>query len=316
MTIRTYRQEDEQQALTLWNAVLWADRVSADFFRERVFLDPNIAEDGLFVAEEDGRVVGLAVAFVRRTDLPWGYEGKKEAQKDIGFLLPVIVAPESYGGEAARGLLAAAETYLRAQGRKTVSVCGYGPLFFPNAVDREQYPQLHQFFLDNGYRPQGVSYSMKCDLTSFRISDVVRDLENRFAEEQIRFRAYRPEDLLAVKRFLLREFPGWISHFAEKIRAKAPGHEIMLAFEGEDVIGYCQYNYYGFTERVGPFAVAAAMRGRNIGQVMVAHLLQRMSEHGLLCAYFCSTGERQLKFYRKNGFEVFRTKTAFAKEIA
>lgn len=313
MVIRRYQHCDESQVLTLWNTVLWADKTSAEFFREKILLEPNIGEDGFLVAVDDGQLVGAVIAFVRSTDLPWGYEGKCAAFKDKGFLLPILPPAACRKDGVGCDLLAAAETYLRSRGRSTVSICEYYPLFFPDGIDPERYPELHQFLLDCGYRPHDTTYSMGCDLRNHRFPEESRQLEQQLARERITFTGYRSEHLLAVKRFLLTDFPAWISAFAQKIFLKSPGHEVMLALEGEEVVGYCQYNYCGLAERVGPFGVSETMRGKGVGQVLVAHLLESMAEQGYKFAHFCSTGQRQVKFYQKNGFTVYREKTVFQK---
>jgi len=311
MIIRKYQQDDEAEVVALWNTVLWADRISPELFREKILLDPNFGEDGVFIAEEGKRIVGAAVTFVWRAENnPWK-QGNVAASRETGSLLPVICGEKDVAGK----LIGAAEAYLKECGRKTVSVCRHSPFFFPNAVERECYPEIYQFFVDNGYEPQETTYSMGRDLRHYKFPDEARALEAKLREEGITFATYRPEHLLAVKRYMLGECPGWMWDFATKVCMKNQEHEITLAFKGNDVVGYCQYNFRGEQmERVGPFSIAQSMRGKNVGRVMTAHLLQTMSEHKMHFAYFCWTGS-QYKFYLKNGFEIFRKQTPFEKVL-
>jgi ribosomal protein S18 acetylase RimI-like enzyme len=313
MIVRRYQPRDESQMLALWNTALWADKISPESFREKVLLDPNIGEDGIFVAEDGGQFLGAAIAFVRSTDLPWGYEGKSRAASDKGFVLPVFPPPACCNDGVGPELLATAEDYLRSRQRTTISICGYYPLFLPDGIDGARYPELHGFLMDSGYHPHDTTYSMGCDLRNHRFAEEPGRSRDRLGEEQITFSHYRPEHLLAVKRFLLGEFPAWISSFVYKVATRSPGHEMSLAIQGDEVVGYCQYNYYGQTERVGPFGVSEKMQGKGVGQGLVAHLLESMAEGGLRFAYFGSTGRRQVKFYEKNGFAVYREKTVFEK---
>jgi GNAT superfamily N-acetyltransferase len=312
MIIRKYQQADEAEVVALWNTVLWADKISPEFFREKILLDPNFGEDGVFVAEEGMHILGAAVTFVCRTENnPWK-QGAVADSKDKGSLLPVLCVDK----KIADRLIGAAEAYLKECGRKIVSVCQHSPFFFPNSIDRKSYPEIYQFFIDNGYKPTGTSYSMGRDLRHYQYPEEARAMEEKFRGEGITFATYHPRHLLAVKRYMLAECPGWMADFAIKICRQNPEHEIMLAFKNSDVVGYCQYNFCGEQlERVGPFSVAQSMRGKNIGQVMTARLLQTMSEHKIQFAYFGSTGNRQLPFYTKNGFEVFREKTPLEKTL-
>ncbi len=314
MSIRRYNDHDEAEVVALWNRAWWADKTTPEFFREKILLEPNIGEEGFFLAEEQGGIVGAVNAFVRSTDLPWGYGGASAALKGKGFLLPLL--PSAACGEAGRELLAAAEDYLRQRRRTLVSVCEYYPLFYPDGVDQARYPALHGFLLENGYRHHDTTYSMSCDLRDHRYPEKAHCLERQLGEQGITFTSYRPEHLLPIKRFLLREFPSWVSCFANKVAQRSPGHEIMLALADGEVVAYCQYRYYGLAERVGPFGVSAALRGAGVGYVLVARLLQNMAECGFQAAYFCTAGERQAKFYAKNGFVVYREKTVFEKILS
>jgi mycothiol synthase len=315
MIVRHYEPGDEAQVLRLWNAAWWADKTTAEFFQEKVLMEPNIGEEGLFVAEDHGRIIGAANAFVRSTDLPWGYAGKSALFSKKGFFFPIFPVVACGNDGVGSELLRAGEAYLHDRGRTIVSVCEYYPLFYPDGIDRERYPELHSFFIANGYQPSDTSYSMSRDLRNHQFTAEACNLESRLAEEGISFTPYRPQYLIATRRFLLKEFPAWISCFAHKVVVRAPWHEMILAVQKDEVIGYCQYNYYGLVERVGPFGVARAMQGKGVGYVLVARLLGTMAECGYQLAYFCSAGQRQAKFYAKNGFTVFREKTIFEKSI-
>lgn len=315
MKVRRYEQCDESQVLALWNTAWWADKTTVEFFREKILMEPNIGEEGLFVAEDKGNIVGAANAFVRSTDLPWGYAGKSALHSKKGFLFPVFPAPVCKNG-VGQELLAAAEAYLRGRGRTIVSVCDYLPLFYADGIDKERYPEVHGLLTENGYDPKETTRAMSCDLRNHSFPDEARRAESRLGEEGITFTSYHPQHLLAVKKFLLKEFPAWISCLAHKVIVRAPWHEVVLGLQGGDqVIAYCQYNYYGVVERVGPFGVASAMQGRGVGYVLVAYLLQTMAERGYQLAFFGSAGERQANFYAKNGFTVFREKTIFEKKL-
>ena len=57
------------------------------------------------------------------------------------------------------------------------------------------------------------------------------------------------------------------------------------------------------------------MRGQGIGQVMTAKLLEVMAGRGIPFAWFASCTETNANFYSKNGFEIFRTKRIYIKNL-
>ena len=91
--------------------------------------------------------------------------------------------------------------------------------------------------------------------------------------------------------------------------------EAIVVRRGDEILGYCQYNYFGEAERIGPFGIRADMRGRGLGVIMVSKLLDTMAMRGFKHVWFAATGERKLRFYGVNGLRVFRKKTVFEKEI-
>ena len=315
MPVRNFAPEDGKKAIALWNRTLWADPIPDELFQERLLLDPNFDPDGFWVIEEGGELKAGAIGICRVTDLPWGYENRAEEQKDLGFLFPLLIEDSPEGVEHGRALLNVVEDYFRARQRKTVSVCEYGPLFFPDGVAESVYPRLYHLLIDSGYEVRSSHYSMRVDLCGFRIGDELRAIIAALEKEGIRFQPYSQDDLLAVRQFLSREFRGWLSHFANKIYAKAPCDEMVIVKQHDQVVGYCQYNYYGQTERVGPFGVAQSMRGRKIGQAMVAKLLEAMTRKTYQTAYFNSCSEHNTRFYAKNGFKVFRKKSILRKVL-
>ncbi|HBE02955.1 MAG: hypothetical protein A2096_00250 [Spirochaetes bacterium GWF1_41_5] len=316
MEIRQYHADDEKQLVALWNEVLWADKICLEFFREKLLLEPNIIDDGIFIAEESGKMAGAVIAWTRTTAQPWGFEGVSEEQKDTGFMLPLLIAPEHKNSGLGKELLEKSEKYLIALGKKYFSVCEYNPLFFLNGLDKESYPELHNFYLKNQYRQNRISYSMRIDLHKYVIPEDTRQIEKKLLTENITFSVCKPELFLAARKFLAKEFPRWLNNFIYKVQKIDTSSEIMLALRGAEAVGFCQYNYYGQQERVGPFGVSESLRGKKVGHVMVAKLCERMTEKGFQSAYFSSCVEGVKNFYGRNGFKVYKEKTIFTKEVS
>ncbi|OGV49804.1 MAG: hypothetical protein A2017_00950 [Lentisphaerae bacterium GWF2_44_16] len=315
MKIRNLESNDWKKVITLWNQTLWADKIYEDLFIQKFLLEPNFDRNGFFVAEENGELKGAAISFCRVFDQPWGYEGLTAQQLDKGFLVPLLIKETPEGIELGRTLLEKAESYLKGKGRKTVSVCEYNPLFCINGVDRNIYPGIHALFTENGYTESRVSYSMKADLNKFKISDEILEIISSLERENITFIQYSPDEMLRIREFFMKEFPRFMGHFTYKIITKAPAEEMLFVKQGEEIVGYCQYNYYGQPDRVGPFGVASSMRSKKLGQAMVAKLLERITCRGFQTAYFLSCRDELRHFYGKNGFEVFKGKSIFEKQI-
>ena len=60
--------------------------------------------------------------------------------------------------------------------------------------------------------------------------------------------------------------------------------------------------------------IAKAMRGQEIGQAMVAQLLEAMARKGFLAAYFNPCSEANSHFYAINGFKIFSAESGLQKE--
>jgi predicted N-acetyltransferase YhbS len=77
---------------------------------------------------------------------------------------------------------------------------------------------------------------------------------------------------------------------------------MVIATEGERVVGYCQHLD---ADHVGPFGVGAGYRNRGIGSVMLYRLLDGMRQKGYRFAWFGETG-RARAYYERAGFRVTR----------
>lgn len=312
MRIRKYDARDESDVISLWNESLFADRITPEIFRERILLDPNFDKSGFLLAEDNKGIVGATIGFIRRTDLPWGYERNKDS--DSGYIIVFFVAPDYYQTEIEKKLLENVILYFKKLGKKNISFSGYSPTFFPSGIDPEIYPHLFDFFKQNGFTEVGVSYSMRKDIFSFQIPEKIKKLEKKLKQEGITFSYFKLQYLLGVKEFLSSEFPHWLHKFVDKILLGHPNDEIVIVLKEEKVIGYCQHNYYRHLERVGPFGISSAFRGRKIGTVMLCKLLEGMAKKGYHYAWLGST-DLAKNYYERMGFEVFRKNVILKKEI-
>ena len=310
MIYRSYQENDWKELHRLYNRALHADQVTPEFFLEHLILSPNFDPAGVILAEENGQLTGAAVAqIVTRNASPW--TDQVTAAKATGYLMPPLITNAETGKE----LIARAEKYFLDNGRTTVRVSSLGPTLFPDSTDENAYPEICRALDESGYTVAARYHSMKRDLTGYAPSEKIAAKTTELKKLGIEAKVCEWEDVPAVKRFMMgSSLVGRLQNLSQKIRQ----HEldqIVIIRNAEDVLGYCQYNYYDELERVGPFGVTDKMRGQGIGQVMTAKLLQVMAQHGLPFAWFASCTETNAHFYRKNGFEIFRTKRIYTKNL-
>ena len=310
MIYRYFQEKDWEDLLHLYNRVLHADHVSQEFFLEHLILSPNFDPEGIILAEENGQLAGAAIAqIVTRNISPW--TDQVAAAKTTGYLMPPLITDAKTGKE----LILRAEKYFQTKGRTAVRVSSLGPTLFPDSTDENAYPEICQVLEENGYTVAARFHSMKRGLTNYVPSEKIAAKTAELKQQGIEAKICEWEDVPAVKRFMLgSSLVGRLQNLAQKIR-QGELNQIVIIRNAEDVLGYCQYKYYDELERVGPFGVTDKMRGQGIGQVMTAKLLEVMAGRGIPFAWFASCTETNAHFYRKNGFEIFRTKRIYMKDL-
>jgi GNAT superfamily N-acetyltransferase len=313
--LRQYSIHDVQQITGLWNRCLPADPISREIFEEKILLDPNFDIAGCTVAERDGQVIGFTHALVRRTPLPWGFESLFEHDREVGWIFAIFVDQPFRRRGIGTALLDRALDYLRSAGRKEVILFDYPPNYLLSGVDTKAYPGALDFFQHHGFASAGESMGMRIELAGFRPPPSVVEVERRLAREGIVVEYFTRTYLLPTITFLHGTFPAWLSLFTDKLQRGDDSDEIAIARQGDRVVGYCQHRYGRHVERTGPFGVAADLRGKGIGTLMLCRLLERMSQKGFAFGWFAQTGERQLNYYRRVGYEVTRTQVRMIKRL-
>lgn len=288
-----------------------ADRVDYDFFVHYLLLSPNFLPEGLFVAEDHGVIKGWCLGeTISRNFDPWGEMIKPNEKR--GFIMAPLVNDHDTGEK----LLAEAEKYLAEQGCKRIR-CGIpGYTLFPNGIAEKDNPLLHQLLVGSGYEISEYSYSMCRSLAGYTTPENIMENAKKLASEGIAADVCRIDDLQGLRHLLAEsDLRNWMHLPLRKAEQKKLDEAVVLRGNG-GIFGYCQYNYFGIPERIGPFGIAPEMRGKGAGTVMIAKLLEIMSERKFENAWFASCSERLVPFYEKNGLKVFRKKSVFEKSVA
>ena len=309
MRIRIFQETDAKEMFALYDSVYAADRVSWPFFVRYFLLSPNFDPAGTFLAEENGRIAGWASGQVIRKDFDvWGDQARKNA--GTGFLMP----PVTRDAETGKELISAVEEYFRSGKCVRSKGAAAGYTLFPNGVDRAAYPAVHRAFEESGYTCSAFSYSMHRSLENYSVPEAIREKTDRLAAEGILADICRCDDLPGLRHLLAEtDLNGWM-HLPLRKAEQGRLDEALVVRRGSEILGYCQYNYFGEAERIGPFGISGDMRGKGLGTVMVAKLLEIMAGRGFRYAWFASCTEQKIPFYAKNGLQVFRKKSIFVKE--
>jgi ribosomal protein S18 acetylase RimI-like enzyme len=145
-------------------------------------------------------------------------------------------------------------------------------------------------------------------ISKFQVTNEVLEQEKKLATEGIIVRPYERSDLVPFLNFLSENMPGpWLEDARRNLIALTRGlfdeDAILLAMDGNRIIGYCQYE----REHFGPFGVSNEYQGRGVGSVLLARTLERMRQKGYHSAWVLWTGMRAARgVYGRLGFSVTR----------
>lgn len=302
--IRPYEDRDFGQAVEAWAEALPYDALTPDQFLRRVLLDPNREEGSpLLAVDGGGRVLGLALCLVLQRPI-----AKAGLMEHRGFISAFGVRPEARGRGIGAALLAAAEDFLRARGRKEVAIAPYPPGYFVPGVDKERYAEGLAFLKRRGYAEFVEAIAMDALIGQFTLDGEVLKKEEALRGEDIVVEPLGTEHLSAFFRFMRAEMPGDWDEDARQLLVRmteglAPRHCVYIARRGAEVLGYCKFD----GEHFGPFGVSESCQGMGIGSVLLARTLLQMRLEGHHSAYVLWTGERAAKgVYGRLGFKVTR----------
>lgn len=309
MIIRSFCENDWQDLLSIYNRYLQHDQVDELFFVQYLLLNVNLDPAGIFILEDNGSIVGWTAAMVVRKNLDC-WSDMAEKNRSVGF----IMLPAVPDLECAVQLINAAEKYLAANGC-TRFRCGLpGYTLFPNGIDETLYPVLHEAFLQSGYTVSGYSHSMERSLENYIMPTEYQQRIAALVQDNIIIKTADIHDLLPLRKMLETCSPHWM-HLVCRKAEQNQLHELIVVRQNDEAIGCCQYNYFGMLDRIGPFRVVDHMNGKGIGTLMIAKLLEVMTQNNIKHAWFASCVKSLVYFYGKNGLQVFRTKSIFVKNL-
>ena len=290
---------------------LTADPISEQRFARQVLLDPNFRREGALVAQAGGNVVGFCLAIARQVPLE---NAPSDAER--GYITLIGVLPEHQRRGIGSELLARAEEYLKAQGRKMVMVSSYAPGYFIPGVDVRAYETGLKFFANRGYAEVYRPLAMQVDLWDWSVPGWVREKELELTGAGVTVEMWTAELARPLIEFAQAEFPGdWVRVVREtgqKILAGDSPNRLMTVMENGKVVAFSHYE----NERFGPIGVAASQRGRCLGQILMYRTLEAQRTAGFRCAWFLwSDDKTAARLYNGAGFKETRRFALLRKEL-
>lgn len=306
------RPEDTPALVRLWNDALGPDfPLTERLLRQTLDGDPYFEPAGHIVARDGERLAGWVLAKSMQKAGP--EMGRFQNRGGIGAL---CVHPDYQRRGLASRLLNAAETHLREHGSPAST------LYFPHHLlpgIPENCSAAVALFQKRGYTGFRACVDLWRDLDDYEVPDQVRAA--LAANPNVEIRPARAEESPSIIDMVAREFPGgWTYSTQRHFRDGGAAHDLIIAVEGGEVIGFCHTadrhsrwllpstywhpllgeNYGG----LGPVGLAAAHRKRGLGLALTALAVADLQRRGVSRMGIDWT--TLIGFYEKLGFKVWK----------
>ncbi|WP_221934929.1 GNAT family N-acetyltransferase [Georgenia yuyongxinii] len=307
VALRTFAPGDGRALAEAWTEAAPQDPMTERRLRDLVLLDRNFDADGLFVAEQDGRVVGSAYAVRRRVA-----HDRDDLEPGTGWIPYFFVVPAARGKGLGRRLVEAAMSWLRAQGAREVFFSNYTPNYVLPGLDAARYPAAAQLLASLGFAEVERPSAMDRSLIGYQIPADVRERVTGLRAEGWYLGSPTGDDLVPLIRIAGEAFNSdWARAIREGVLSGMPLERILVAKDPAGVVlGWAMHGTYeAVIERFGPFGVLPESRGTGLGKVLLHLTLERMTALGAHSAWFlwADEGSTASKLYERTGFAPTRT---------
>ena len=311
-TIRPFDFADQSAVVKLLSEAMPAEAISESRFVRQVMLDANFRPAGAPVAVREGKVIGFCLSIARRVPLE-----NAPPDSDRGYITLFAVTPEAQRHGMGTKLLAAAEEYLKAQGRSACMIASYAPGYFIPGVDVSAYAGALEFLKHSGYAEVYRPIAMRTRLAEVRVPQWVHERREKLSAAATVIEPYAPALTTPLLEFVQREFPGdWVRVVKEAMGAILLGASparLFIARQGNNILGFSQF----CNDRFGPIGVSSSQRGRGVGQVLMFETLAAQRDAGFASAYFLWSDDKTAeRLYNAAGFKEFRRFALMKKSLA
>ncbi len=315
ITYRKYQSGDESQIVKLWNKTLLADPISQERFRHLVLLDANFNPNGMILAFDREKLVGVTYGVIRQLPL---YQDDLEPNN--GWISFFFVDSDYESQGIGQQLLNRLEDFFIKHQRQQIFFSAYAPNYILPGIDTEQYPKGHKLLINQGFEKQYTAAAMDYSLLDYTVDSSIDALIQQRQQEGYVIRRAQDGDLFELIQFANEEFnPDWGRAIREGLIHGMPMNQIFITRNPDgDMVGFGLYGAYeGMKERFGPFGVDPNERGKGLGKIILNLCLNQMKSEGYHNAWFLWTGEKTAAgyLYLKTGFEVTRRFDVMKKEL-
>lgn len=305
--VRTFLPGDIAPIADAWTRSAPQDGITPQRLRDLVMLDRNFDENGLFVAEENGCIVGAAYA-VRRRVAHYG----DDLEPDTGWIPFFFVAPGARSKGLGRTLVTRAMDWLRGEGAKEVIFSAYTPNYVLPGLDADRYPVASTLLASLGFERFEHPSAMDLSLIGYEMPAELRDRADALRAEGWYFGTPSDDDLVPLIKIAGERFNSdWARAIREGVVAGMPRERIVIAKSPVgDVVGWGMHGTYeAVIERFGPFGVLPESRGTGLGKLLLHLTLERMVSLGAHSAWFlwADEGSTASGLYANTGFIPTRT---------
>ena len=299
MYIRNFRGTDLDAIIKIWNHTMPYNPMNRKTFVKNFLLDHNFNDEGFFVAEENGEILGYIYAIIRRFPVDVG----APMDEDKGFINAIGLKYEKdILGGLGSALINAAESYLQSHNRQKVYMSSYKPNYIYQGINT-LYPDYISLFQQAGYEEAGRNISISIDLLKYVRPAAIDELKATREAEGFVFTDMKDEYILDTFKYASPSF----NHRLRRIMQETMDYEKfkLVIYEGK-IIGINVFgDPYSCEERFGPFSVAAEFRGKGLGKILLHDCLTEMKNRGLQKAWSQSTPMNSTAtfVYAKAGFQ-------------
>jgi len=308
VTLRRFRSGDLRAPAAAWTEAAPQDAMTPTRLRDLVLLDRNFDDEGLFIADLDGDIVGASYAVRRRV----AHDGD-DLEPDTGWIPFFFVVPSARGKGLGRRLLTAAMDWLRGQGRSKVVFSAYTPNYVLPGLDADRYPEAFALMSSLGFETIEHPSAMDRTLIGYRMPEEVRTRIEELRAQGWYLGHPESDDLVALIKLAGGEFNSdWARAIREGVSAgHLPLERIIIAKNPEgEMIGWAQHGTYEqVIERFGPFGVLPSSRGTGLGKVILHLTMENMTALGAHSAWFLWADEGSVAsaLYERTGFAATRS---------
>lgn len=318
MQLKPWQSDRLEELVALWNKEL-VERfpMRKELFLQNSFLDENISYGGSrIVIDGEDRVIGFVIVKYLKEETP------VKMRDDVGWIQALLVDSAYRNQGIGTLLLRHAEELLKEKGKKVITLGRDTYHYFPGVPSEDQVTA--RWFEKRGYQHYVTDYDMNCAYVSGQKVNWP-ELEN------VEFLILQEEKKDALVDFMHRCFPGrWEHETIHYFRKGGTGREFVVVKEKGQIIGFCRINdalspvIMGNVNwaplfdieavgGIGPLGVDASRRKNGYGLAVVQAAVAALRERGVTDIIIDWTGI--IDFYRKLGYDIWKSYGAYKKEI-